>query len=381
MKQNLFKINVFILVLFISLCIPSLIVKGTDIYYSNYLEEIEYKNQYLDTFEVTLLRDEYTKHYYLRDGTFKSITYGVKIHNLENNKYIDIYKTSDMQVIIPNDDFIGGNESGIYDTYISSTRPNTNYGYLDYMKVDSASTTLIQINKPTLPNNVTISSAIYSIPYYFQVSSNNTLTVGIYEISNIWSEGSATYNNTTISNTLLDEEELRDSYSSSNMGLTSFDTTELVCTYYSDLHINNGIAIKYLEGSASSLYFASIQSGEVATLSINYSIEDLIIENNAYYIKNCELGNYIQIDNNDEDNNYSSNNAILELWDYTGNNEQKWYFKYLNNGYYRIVSAKSGKAITVRSGEENSNNVSLIQIDYNGSFNQQFKITKSNVGL
>lgn len=82
-------------------------------------------------------------------------------------------------------------------------------------------------------------------------------------------------------------------------------------------------------------------------LVVNYNMNELILEEGTYLIKNVHFGNYLQIDDDDVDNNYFSTNATLEMWVLDGNNYQKWEFDYLHNGYYMIKSKCSVKVIFV----------------------------------
>ena len=100
----------------------------------------------------------------------------------------------------------------------------------------------------------------------------------------------------------------------------------------------------------------------------------------TYFIKNGELDNFLQIDNDDSSNNYNSNNAMLEMWEFDGNNYQKWEFEYLHNGYYMIKSNCSVKVISVPQGNEDEL-ITLVQQPYTGSYNQQWKISLSSHGM
>lgn len=101
----------------------------------------------------------------------------------------------------------------------------------------------------------------------------------------------------------------------------------------------------------------------------------------VYTIKSKQADYYAQIDNDDASNSYGSDNAILEVWAYTGEAHQCWRIISVSNGYYKILSLKSGKAITVQSNYENSNNKALVQSNFNeGNDRQLWKITQSSNG-
>lgn len=94
----------------------------------------------------------------------------------------------------------------------------------------------------------------------------------------------------------------------------------------------------------------------------------------TYFIQNREQNYYIQIDNNDAPN-YSNNGGIMEIWPFDGANYQRWTLDHVGNGYYKITSPISGYAITVPTGYESSDNVSLILTTYTGTDNQKWRIT------
>jgi hypothetical protein len=70
----------------------------------------------------------------------------------------------------------------------------------------------------------------------------------------------------------------------------------------------------------------------------------------------------------------------MEQWEYDGGEYQKWTLWCRDNGYYSIVSAKSGKAISVPSGQEHSADVSLVQETYIGADRQLWRITPTDKG-
>lgn len=119
----------------------------------------------------------------------------------------------------------------------------------------------------------------------------------------------------------------------------------------------------------------------IYSIKINAQTSNYSIEEGTYILKNGHLDKYMQIDNNDASNNFNTNQAIMEVWAYEGGDYQKWFFDYLDNGYYKIVSVKSSKVVSVAFGNENSSNDALVQETYTGSLRQQWKITLSSHGL
>jgi uncharacterized repeat protein (TIGR02543 family) len=70
---------------------------------------------------------------------------------------------------------------------------------------------------------------------------------------------------------------------------------------------------------------------------------------------------------------YSSNaGALVNQWTYLANNNQKWEFVDIGNGYYKIVSAHSGKVLDV----VNNANKDICQATATGTDSQQWKLEK-----
>lgn len=116
-----------------------------------------------------------------------------------------------------------------------------------------------------------------------------------------------------------------------------------------------------------------------ADYTTTYTIVVLPFQNGTYFIKNREFDRYLQIDNNDSPD-YDTAGAIMEQWEFDGGAYQKWTLTSLNNGYYKIISAQSGKALTVAEGDISTTNVSLVQESYSGANRQQWKITQTDAG-
>lgn len=105
----------------------------------------------------------------------------------------------------------------------------------------------------------------------------------------------------------------------------------------------------------------------------------LVVDEGIYFIKNKEVGKYMQIDDND-DPDYNTSGSHMELWDYDGGGYQRWELIHIGDGYYEIVSEKSGMALCVPSGFTDENEVALIQETYSNLSRKKWKITKSSSG-
>lgn len=104
-----------------------------------------------------------------------------------------------------------------------------------------------------------------------------------------------------------------------------------------------------------------------------------VISDGTYYIRNAKKSGddalYVQQDN-DTMSSYYNNGNIVELFKYGGTESQRWTFTYLNNGYYKAISKRSGKALAIKSGNENKDDQALILEDYSGSYRQQWNLEK-----
>ena len=95
-----------------------------------------------------------------------------------------------------------------------------------------------------------------------------------------------------------------------------------------------------------------------------------------------ESGNYILSTTLDDSKNLdvseakTTNGTNIQIWENNGHNAQKWTVKYLNNGYYNIISKlKYNKCLTVKNS--NYSIYSNIELsDCNNKDNQQFIIKK-----
>lgn len=81
----------------------------------------------------------------------------------------------------------------------------------------------------------------------------------------------------------------------------------------------------------------------------------------------------------DIDNASKRNGANVQLYYTNGSDAQKFYIKYLNNGFYKIINVNSGKALEVENIDaKKSTNVR--QGKWNSSANQQWIIKKTSDG-
>lgn len=101
----------------------------------------------------------------------------------------------------------------------------------------------------------------------------------------------------------------------------------------------------------------------------------LVVDEGIYFIKNKEFGKYIQIDD-DDGPKYDTSGSIMELWDFDGGDYQKWNLIHIKDGYYKITSPQSEKALTAPS----SKNSAITQTEYTDRDEQLWKIILTSEG-
>ena len=103
------------------------------------------------------------------------------------------------------------------------------------------------------------------------------------------------------------------------------------------------------------------------------------ISDGWFYIENADNGKYMQIDDGQAPS-YSASGAFMELWGYNGQDQQRWRIVSLSNGYYHIISEKSGLFLSVQSSHLNKSGKPLVQEANTGEARQQWSITKTSRG-
>ena len=352
----------------------------------DYEVEIAVKKRSMDEFEVTSLREECVKHFAQADGTIKAIVYPFPVHTLdEDGKWRDLFSYDESipmnaerfeSLRTRNNIVVNGYEE--YDTYISQEYPSTNYFGNPDVIVGTNQTTYFYCTNPEIPDNATVVSSSVSYYYWFPTGvTSGIIFVNAYEAINNWNPFYLTYNNSGVNNglstTSIDTEYMvaSSNISSSSPGLCSFDVTELTKDWYAGKP-NYGIGLKRTSGSVSHLYMYSNNNNHHWPIySVTYTLDELVIDDGYYYIRNAQLNKYLQ------ENPYVNNILNEVLYTLDGGIYQQWYVKYLHNGFYRIQSVEDGKSLSIQLGYENSSSAYLIQDDYNVADRQQWHISMS----
>ena len=89
----------------------------------------------------------------------------------------------------------------------------------------------------------------------------------------------------------------------------------------------------------------------------------------TYYIINKKYGSYIQI--SEYPNGYYADGAKLEVNQFVYEDYQRWEFTHVLDGYYKIVSAYSGGALSAEGDY-------VVQREYTGASNMLWKVDKKN---
>ena len=197
----------------------------------------------------------------------------------------------------------------LYDTYISSAAPTTNYGTSSELWISSGKISFLKQEMPTLPDGCEFHAAkLYVYYYYYDKVTDGSLTAGAYQVLHSWSESGTsglTWNmaspstNTYISSTRLSAGPFsgsRGAYANSPKTV-SFDVTSAAEAWYEGTSPNYGIALKYEGGTNSSVILKSCEAGSLyrAYYIITYTEPEIV--SGVYKIKNAANGLYLDVDN------------------------------------------------------------------------------------
>ncbi len=189
------------------------------------------------------------------------------------------------------------------DTYIDSGNPTSYNGSINQLWISSSRTTYIHTYIPELPNGADIMDArLYVAYYYYTNVTSNSLTAGAYSVNMYWQSKALTWNmaneysNLGISTTRLSSATFwgdEGAYESTPKWVY-FDITSAVRSWASGSTANNGIALKRLSGTNSSVILKSKEAGSYCPyFSINYT--EPRIANGVYKIKNAGTGKYVDV--------------------------------------------------------------------------------------
>ena len=194
----------------------------------------------------------------------------------------------------------------VYDTYIDSASPATNYGISSELWISSNRTTFIKINSmPDLEGLGTFTSAkLYVSYYYHNTVTAGSLTAGVYQVLYPWYEEALTWNianqkpNLGISSTLLSTASFSGSAGAyiTSPKWRSFDITSAAASWYNGSSPNYGIALKRYSGTNASVILNSYEAGYSYRAYFVITYREPSIASGVYKIKNAQNGLYVDVD-------------------------------------------------------------------------------------
>lgn len=159
------------------------------------------------------------------------------------------------------------------DTYVYSAYPTVNYGGEHQLWVSPTRQTFYKFTTPNLPSGTNITSANVSLPYYYSVTNNCYMSVGIYQVTSYWSEHGVSWNNkpTTASSSSDIVDVYADGVNEDNPEYAVFSVTNYVKSWYTGTS-NYGFALKREGGENYSVIFVAKEKMQIfARLTINYT--------------------------------------------------------------------------------------------------------------
>lgn len=323
--------------------------------------------------EIVEWREEGVKHYYLGDGTCQAVIRADE----------EMLQKKSEQGAARSSTTVKSSWAPL-DTHISSSAQSTKYGRTDGVRVSTVAIGLFYHFDVALPANINILYSMLHFAYYYNVS-DGYLTVGAYAIEEYWDEYEVKwddmeiYPNMGISTTLCGTTTLTASSmcNVNNPTWAAVDITDIVRSWHSGEQSNEGVALKRIGGNNNSVIIKSYESGQPEYYSyytITYQLlDEERVPTGEYYLQNAEFEKFAEIDNNALATDEGAN---IEIWNFNADNDQRWNVVYLYNGYYKISSTASGKALTAPTNTD----LSITQTVYTGSNRQQWRITKNSTG-
>ena len=182
----------------------------------------------------------------------------------------------------------------VADTYVSYSDPTVNYGLSSYLLVSGYHEAYYKFTTPTLPNGVTVSYATVKIPYYYFVTNEKYMSMGIYQITSNWNEHAVTWNTkpSTASSALDTADLYANGVNEDNPEYVTYYVTSYVNSWYSGTP-NYGFALKRTGGTNSSILLVSRDKiNKYAQLYINYEQRDL--GQGIYAVSNSNTNKYLK---------------------------------------------------------------------------------------
>lgn len=148
------------------------------------------------------------------------------------------------------------------------------------------------------------------------------------------------------------------------------------CVYWPGLRDGDGYSLLTLSGTTLTTNNAS----GLSRLRYAWGSESITqpagsFNSAAWYRMVCRQSNKAL----DVNGSSTANGGTVIQWDYSGGNNQQWKITSLGNGYFSIINRNSNKALDV-NGSSTTGGTSIVQWDYWGGNNQQWRIVDMGFG-
>ncbi len=137
----------------------------------------------------------------------------------------------------------------------------------------------------------------------------------------------------------------------------------------SDIAAIDGTGKVTATGQGTTMIYVFVYFDNGGYESYYFYIEVVALPNATYFFENVEYGDYMQVDK--AANPMTAQGANFGLWDFDGENYQKFSIEYVGDLYYKIVCDHSGKVLTAPS----SSGGNLTQTTYTNSDTQKWYIS------
>lgn len=148
------------------------------------------------------------------------------------------------------------------------------------------------------------------------------------------------------------------------------------CVYWPGLRNGDSYSLLTLSGTSLSTNNASgLSRLQFAWGSTSITQPAGSFNSSAWYRIVCRQSNKAL----DVNGSSTANGANIIQWDYWGGTNQQWKITSLGNGYFSIINRNSSKALDV-TGSSTTGGANIIQYTYSGGNNQQWKILDMGFG-
>lgn len=233
------------------------------------------------------------------------------------------------------------NTTQIFDTYILSTAPDSNYETETYLSVNDNTILYFLWAYPDIPDNATITNASLHVkPVNLD---SDGIILGVYKMLESFLPYSITWNSAAaMTNFGMASSSLRATTLTENGVYTAINLTTFVKQWYANPSSNYGIAIKKIGGSSNNtlLYSCDTGSDNQAYFSVTYRL----FEDGIYFIQNVATGKYLALAGPS-----ASEGAYVQQQDFLGGDHLRWQLTHDSSGNIKIQSVYSDRYITTNS--------------------------------